>query len=65
MDLQLTLVVSFIISLEYGVDKETELINYDEVRKLAPEHKPKLIRRVPLLILELLILKSSKKLQMK
>lgn len=29
--------------VEYGVDKETELINYDEVRKLALEHKPKLI----------------------
>ncbi|MEK5170638.1 MULTISPECIES: serine hydroxymethyltransferase [Staphylococcus] len=29
--------------VEYGVDKETELISYDEVRKLALEHKPKLI----------------------
>ncbi|MEJ7157121.1 serine hydroxymethyltransferase [Staphylococcus capitis] len=29
--------------VEYGIDKETELINYDEVRKLALEHKPKLI----------------------
>lgn len=29
--------------VEYGVDKETELINYDEVRKFALEHKPKLI----------------------
>lgn len=29
--------------VEYGVDKETEIINYDEVRKLALEHKPKLI----------------------
>lgn len=29
--------------VEYGVDKESELINYDEVRKLALEHKPKLI----------------------
>ncbi|MDK7963182.1 serine hydroxymethyltransferase [Staphylococcus warneri] len=29
--------------VEYGVDKDTELINYDEVRKLAIEHKPKLI----------------------
>ncbi|HDZ5915898.1 TPA: serine hydroxymethyltransferase [Staphylococcus aureus] len=27
----------------YGVDKDTERINYDEVRKLALEHKPKLI----------------------
>ncbi|HDE4067211.1 serine hydroxymethyltransferase [Staphylococcus aureus] len=29
--------------IEYGVDKDTERINYDEVRKLALEHKPKLI----------------------
>ncbi|MCQ6802831.1 serine hydroxymethyltransferase [Staphylococcus aureus] len=29
--------------VEYGVDKYTERINYDEVRKLALEHKPKLI----------------------
>ncbi|HDB8369307.1 TPA: serine hydroxymethyltransferase [Staphylococcus aureus] len=29
--------------VEYGVDKDTEQINYDEVRKLALEHKPKLI----------------------
>ena len=29
--------------VEYGVDKETELINYDEVHKLTLEHKPKLI----------------------
>ncbi|MGT3756185.1 serine hydroxymethyltransferase [Staphylococcus aureus] len=28
--------------VEYGVDKDTERINYDEVRKLALEHKPKL-----------------------
>ena len=27
----------------YGVDKETEMINYDEVRKIALEVKPKLI----------------------
>ncbi|MBC8283044.1 MAG: serine hydroxymethyltransferase [Nitrospinae bacterium] len=27
----------------YGVNKETELIDYDEVRKLAKEHRPKLI----------------------
>lgn len=27
----------------YGVDKETEMINYDEVRRLAHEHQPKLI----------------------
>ncbi|HEI9085943.1 TPA: serine hydroxymethyltransferase [Staphylococcus aureus] len=29
--------------VEYGVDKDTERINYDEIRKLALEHKPKLI----------------------
>ncbi|HDB5221618.1 TPA: serine hydroxymethyltransferase [Staphylococcus aureus] len=29
--------------VEYGVDKDTERINYDEVRKLALEYKPKLI----------------------
>ncbi|HCZ7678524.1 TPA: serine hydroxymethyltransferase [Staphylococcus aureus] len=29
--------------VEYGVDKDTERINYDEVRKLALEHKPELI----------------------
>ncbi|HCU7801600.1 serine hydroxymethyltransferase [Staphylococcus aureus] len=29
--------------VEYGVDKDTERINYDEVRKLALEHKPKLM----------------------
>ncbi|HHM3586939.1 TPA: serine hydroxymethyltransferase [Staphylococcus aureus] len=29
--------------VKYGVDKDTERINYDEVRKLALEHKPKLI----------------------
>lgn len=33
----------FYNSVEYGVDKDTERINYDEVRKLALEHKPKLI----------------------
>ncbi|HHC5807978.1 TPA: serine hydroxymethyltransferase [Staphylococcus aureus] len=27
--------------VEYGVDKDTERINYDEVRELALEHKPK------------------------
>ena len=27
----------------YGVDDETHMINYDEVRRLAHEHKPKLI----------------------
>ena len=29
--------------VEYGVDKDSERINYDEVRKLALKHKPKLI----------------------
>ena len=29
--------------VEYGVDKETELIDYDEVRRIAKEAKPKLI----------------------
>ena len=29
--------------VEYGVDQENELINYDEVRRLAIEHQPKLI----------------------
>jgi glycine hydroxymethyltransferase len=30
-------------AVQYGVDPETGLINYDEVEKLAHEHKPKLI----------------------
>lgn len=30
-------------SIAYGVHKETELIDYDQVEKLAHEHKPKLI----------------------
>ena len=29
--------------ISYGVDPETHLINYDEVERLAKEHKPKLI----------------------
>ena len=29
--------------VEYGVDKETEKIDYDEVRRLAQKHQPKLI----------------------
>ena len=29
--------------ISYGVDKETELINYDELRSLALEHKPRMI----------------------
>jgi glycine hydroxymethyltransferase len=27
----------------YGVDRETEMVDYDEVQKLAEEHRPKLI----------------------
>ena len=29
--------------IPYGVDKETERINYDEIERLAKEHQPKLI----------------------
>lgn len=29
--------------ISYGVDKESELINYDELERLAIEHKPKMI----------------------
>jgi glycine hydroxymethyltransferase len=29
--------------VQYGVDQESELIQYDEIEKLADEHKPKLI----------------------
>ncbi len=29
--------------VQYGVDRETELIDYDEIERLADEHKPKLI----------------------
>ena len=29
--------------IPYGVNEETELIDYEEVRKLAKEHKPKII----------------------
>lgn len=43
MERLLILVVKFYNFVEYGVDKDTERINYDEVRKLALEHKPKLI----------------------
>ena len=28
--------------VSYGVDKETEMIDYEEIRKLALEYKPKL-----------------------
>jgi glycine hydroxymethyltransferase len=30
-------------SFSYGVDKQTELLDYDEVERLAVEHKPKMI----------------------
>src|SRR5512145_261184 len=30
-------------SFSYGVDKRTELLDYDEVERLATEHKPKMI----------------------
>jgi len=30
-------------AIAYGVDKETELLDYDEVERLAVEHKPRLI----------------------
>lgn len=29
--------------VSYGVDKETEVLNYDEIRKIAIENKPKMI----------------------
>jgi glycine hydroxymethyltransferase len=29
--------------IHYGIDRETELLNYDEIQRLAVEHKPKLI----------------------
>ncbi len=29
--------------VQYGVDPETETLNYDEIRKLAQKHRPKLI----------------------
>jgi glycine hydroxymethyltransferase len=29
--------------VSYGVDRETEMLNYDEIEKLALKHKPKLI----------------------
>ncbi len=30
-------------SVQYGVDRDTELLDYDEIRRLAHEYKPKLI----------------------
>lgn len=38
-----TLVGSLYKIVSYGVDKKTEMIDYDEVERLAMEHKPKLI----------------------
>ncbi len=29
--------------VQYGVNRETEMIDYDEVERLAVEHKPKMI----------------------
>lgn len=34
---------SYFKSVQYGVHKETHLIDYDEVARLAKEHKPKLL----------------------
>jgi glycine hydroxymethyltransferase len=34
---------SILILWKYGVDRETEKINYDTMRSLAHEHKPKMI----------------------
>ncbi len=34
---------SFYNALQYGVDKETELIDYDQVEQLAERYKPKII----------------------
>ncbi|OGZ65235.1 MAG: serine hydroxymethyltransferase [Candidatus Staskawiczbacteria bacterium RIFCSPHIGHO2_02_FULL_43_16] len=33
----------FFKPVQYGVDEKTHLINYDDVQKMATEHKPKLI----------------------
>lgn len=33
----------FFKPVQYGVDEKTHLINYDQVQKMAQEHKPKLI----------------------
>ena len=51
--------------VDYGVDKETEKIDYEVVRQLAHEHKPKLIVAVHQHILDNWILKSLKKSLMK
>jgi glycine hydroxymethyltransferase len=34
---------SFYESIQYGVDKETELLNFDEIEKIAVEAKPEII----------------------
>ncbi|CAA4063107.1 Serine hydroxymethyltransferase [Staphylococcus aureus] len=51
--------------VEYGVDKDTERINYDEVRKLALEHSLSLLWQEHQHIQEQLTSKSLKKSQMK
>jgi glycine hydroxymethyltransferase len=38
-----SIVGQFYNAVDYGVNKETELIDYDEVARLAAQHKPKLI----------------------
>lgn len=38
-----TLVGSLYKIVSYGVDKDTELVDYEEIERLAMEHKPKLI----------------------
>ena len=49
----------------YGVSKDNEMIDYDEVRSLALKHKPKLIVAVPVLILDSLILRNLERYLMK
>ena len=46
--------------VSYGVDSETERIDYKNVRDLALKHKPKLIVAGLVLIQELLILKIKR-----
>ena len=48
-------------ALHYEVDKDTGLIDYQSVEKLAIENKPKLIIAGEALIQELLILKDLEK----
>ena len=49
-------------SFHYEVDKETGLIDYNQVETLAKQHKPRIIIAAEVHILELLILKNLKKL---